>query len=459
MFAGRMSEPSTEAQEELRSETDLMAVFESAYRPGPGLVGIESEKLGVYRDGAPLRYASHEGHPGVAEILPLFVEKFGWSPEVDKPGDPVLMLSRKDEHITLEPGSQFELSGAPHESLHALHQELLRHREECRAVGETIGLRFVAVGFHPFARQEDLDWVPKPRYPVMREYLPTRGAGAHDMMRRTATAQVNFDVSSERDAMRKLRAALALSVTVTGLFANSSVVEAKHCGLKSRRGQVWLDMDPDRTGLLPFAWNTDATLGDYVRWALEVPMFIVKRGREVLPATHLSFRRFMAEGLGPHRATRGDWETHLKTLFPEVRLGKTLEVRSADSVPVEYATALAALWTGLLYDDDALSEIEERFVSVGYSTWSALRPVVVREGLSTTVGSHSLGHYARHAVDAARRALGKRAIVGASGHDETAFLDPLDALIERRWSVGDALLGDLSEPTVEVEALVHRAQF
>ena len=443
-----MASDSPAETELLRGEADLFATFEGAFRATPRLVGVESEKVGVFTDGAPLRYRAAGGHPGVEDLLPVFVERFGWAPEVDKPGAPVLMLTRGRENITLEPGSQFELSGSPHASLHELRDELARHRDEARAVGEPVGLRFLALGFHPLARQEDLDWVPKPRYPIMRDYLPTRGAGAHDMMRRTATAQVNFDVSSEADAMRKLRAALALSPVVTALFANSAVVEGQRRPFKSRRAKVWLEMDPDRTGMLPFAWEDGASLGDYVRWALAAPMFIVKRGSEVTPATHLTFERYMAEGLGEHRATRGDWDIHVKTLFPEVRLGKTFEVRGADSVPLDYAAALAALWTGLLYDEDSLSAVEDRLVSLGCEAWTAARPAVVVEGLAAL------------ALDLARRALARRNITDARGRDESVLLDPLAPLVERGQSVGDAVLGDWSASMDgALPALLERARF
>lgn len=444
----------------LRGEADLFEAFEGAYRATPRLVGVESEKVAVFTDGAPLRYRAAGGHPGVEDLLPRFVERFGWTPEVDKPGAPVLMLTRGRENITLEPGSQFELSGSPHASLHALRDELARHRDEVVAIGDEVGLRFLALGFHPLARQEDLDWVPKPRYPIMRDYLPTRGLAAHDMMRRTATAQVNFDVSSEADAMRKLRAALALSPVVTALFANSAVVEGQRGAFKSRRARVWLEMDPDRTGMLPFAWKAGASLGDYVRWALDAPMFIVKRGSEVTRATHLTFRRYMAEGLGEHRATRGDWEVHIKTLFPEVRLGRTFEVRGADSVPLDYAAALAALWTGLLYDDDALAAVEDRLVPLGCDAWTEVRPAAGVDGLAARVRGTPLREYAATALDLARRSLARRGITDDLGRDESVLLDPLAPLVERGLSVGDAVLGDWSASMDDaVTALLDRARF
>ena len=379
-------------EEFLRGEGDLLAVFEQSYRPAKRAVGIESERVALFDDGAPLHYHSDAAHPGVDAVFARLIASRGWSataPEAD--GGPVLGLERAGANITLEPGSQFELSGAPHDTLHGLRDELAAHRDEMRALDLSPRLRLLGLGFQPYARQGDLDWVPKSRYPIMREYLPTRGARALDMMRRTATVQANFDFGSERDAMRKLRAALGVSAAISGLFANSPMKDGARQPVKSERALVWLGMDPDRSGLLPFAWRPDATLADYVGWALDAPMFLVKRDGVATPATTHTFRRFLAEGFHGHRATAADWETHLKTMFPEVRLARTLEVRGADSVPLPYATALAALWTALLYDDEALTAVEERFVPFGHDAWQALRPRIAAEGLSTPIGGTTGG--------------------------------------------------------------------
>ncbi len=431
--------PGDEGQ--LRDEADLLAVFTRRFRPEARLVGMESERIGLFPDGAPLRYADSPTRPGVARLFAEMEARQGWAPQAEKPGGPPLMLVRGKQSITLEPGSQFELSGAPHASAHAVYDELLQHRDEMAALSETMGgLTLLGVGFHPFARQDDLDWVPKSRYPIMRAYLPTRGAYGLDMMRRTATVQANFDFASERDALRKLRAGLALSPLVSALFANSPVVEGVRTGEASHRATVWLDMDNDRAGLLPFAWSPDVSLGDYVRWALDVPMFIVKRDAEVFPATHLTFRRFMAEGLAGHRATVSDWESHLKTLFPEVRLAHTLEVRGADSVPAPYATSLAALWLGALYDDQCLDFVQGRLAPFGFDAWQAVRPAIARHGLAAPFAGATLADLAREVLAEVRAALGRRNLRDAAGNTEAVHLDRLDVLVDRGQSVGQYLL-------------------
>ncbi len=445
----------------LQGEGDLLAVFEQSFRPSKRAVGIESERVALFDDGAPLHYHSDPARPGVDAIFAQLIERHGWTPTApESDGGPVLGLERERANITLEPGSQFELSGAPHDSLHGLQAELSQHREEMRALSLSPKLHMLGLGFQPYARQGDLDWVPKSRYPIMREYLPTRGPRALDMMRRTATVQANFDFGDERDAMRKLRAALGLSSAVSGLFANSPMKDGARQPVKSERALVWLGMDPDRTGLLPFAWKKDAALSDYVQWALDAPMFLVKRDGVATQATTHSFRRFMAEGFNGHRATAYDWETHLKTMFPEVRLARTLEVRGADSVPLPYAVALAALWTAVLYDDAALTAVEESFVPFGHDAWHALRPRIAAEGLHTPIGKTTVGALLRAVLPVAVEALGRRALLDADGQDERRYLDPLLPLVADDRSVTDALLDGWSPDQPDALAsLMARCEF
>lgn len=445
----------------LQGDGDLLAVFEQSFRPAKRAVGIESERVALFDGGAPLHYHSDPTHPGVDAVFARLIERHGWTPVApEKEGGPVLGLERARANITLEPGSQFELSGAPHDSLHGLHQELSDHREEMRSLDLSPRLHLLGLGFQPYARQGDLDWVPKSRYPIMREYLPTRGPRALDMMRRTATVQANFDFGDERDAMRKLRAALGVSAAVSGLFANSPMKDGVRQPVKSERALVWLGMDPDRSGLLPFAWKPGASLADYAEWALDAPMFLVKRDGLATPAMSHTFRRFMAEGFHGHRATLGDWETHLKTMFPEVRLARTLEVRGADSVPLHYATALAALWTAVLYDDAALTAIEEDFVPYGHDAWHSLRPRIAAEGLLTPIGKTTVGALLRRLLPVAVDALGRRSLLDGDGRDERRYLDPLLPLVADDRSVTDALLDGWSPDQPDaLTALMSRCEF
>jgi len=451
---------SPETARVLTSEDDLLEVFQHAFRPEARLVGIEAEKFGIFEDGRPLHYHDAPGRPGVETLFRALSARYGWTPEAESVGGPPLALVRGATNITLEPGSQFELSGSPCADVHAVLAEVETHRAELASLTEVPGIHWVGLGFNPLARQEDLDWVPKSRYPVMRAYFPTRGTRGLEMMRRTATVQANFDFSSERDAMRKLRAGLAASVIATALFASSQVVEGVRRPIQSHRAWVWLDTDNDRAGLLPFGWKPDAVLGDYVRYALDVPMFIVKRAGAVIDATKFTFRRFMAEGIDGHRPTMADWESHLKTIFPEARLQRTLEVRGADSVPARWSMALPALWLGLLYDDQALDFIDAKLVPLGHDAWAAARAKVSAEGLRATVGGTTVGALANELLAVADAGLARRARLDAQGRDERVYLAPLIEAVARGLSIGDVVLGDWSSDRPDALAsLLARAAY
>jgi glutamate--cysteine ligase len=433
---------STTPQDEapISSENALFEVFQSAFRTEARLVGIEAEKFGIFDDNTPLHYLDSPKHPGVETLFRSLSKKFGWQPEAEKPGGPALSLVRDKACITLEPGSQFELSGSALPDVHQVWAEVDGHRKELAALTDVPGIHWVAMGFAPFARQEDLDWVPKSRYPVMKKYFPTVGTRGLDMMRRTATVQANFDFTSERDAMRKLRVALAASVIATGLFASSPLYEGKQSGHKTYRGHVWLDTDNTRAGLLPFAWKADASLNDYVQWALDVPMFIIKRDGEAFDATAYTFRRFMREGIQGHRATIADWESHLKTMFPEARLQRTLEVRGADTVPAYMSMALPAMWLAILYDEHVLRFAEERLVSLGYEAWADARKRVIHEGLGATIGSTTVGALARDLLAECDTALARRNRLDTHGNDERQYLTCLREAAASNRSLGDLFL-------------------
>ncbi len=442
----------------IEREEQLLSPFTAAFAQGKTpRIGLEAEKFGIRTDGTPLRYGDPHGVPALFDEL---AQRFGWTKESEVPGGPPLALTRNGASITLEPGSQFELSGAPHEDVHAVMAEVEDHKRELAALESARDLRWLGLGFHPFAHPHDLDWVPKLRYPIMRDYLPTQGRYALDMMRRTATVQANFDFANEREAMTRLRVALALSPLAQALFANSAVYENIRHPIKSHRAEVWLDVDNGRAGMLPFAWKSDASLGDYVRWALAVPMFLVKRDNRVIQNTRQTFAEFMAHGLEGHRATMSDWETHLNTLFPDVRLKRTLEVRTADSVPAHYSAALPAMWAGVLYDADALGAVGELLLHFGYEAWDAARPLIPAHGLATRVKGHTLQDLALRVLDHASRGLARRARKDAQGRDERVYLEPLIELAARGLSVGDAVLGDWREGGMrERTALMDRARY
>jgi glutamate--cysteine ligase len=316
---------------------------------------------------------------------------------------------------------------------------MTRYRAELHAVSAPLDITWMSIGFHPFARHEDLPHVPKLRYPIMERYLPTRGPRALDMMRRTCTVQANVDYDSEADAMRKLRLSLAVQPVVTAMFANSPVIEGRLTDRACERAATWIGMDPDRSGLLPFAWRDNATLRDYVEWALDVPMFLIRRGDVSLDATHLTFRTFMTDGLSGHAATSSDWETHLNTLFPEVRLKRTIELRGADAPPPALSCAVAALWKGLLYDDRSLDAIERAVASLHPAEVERIRPEVAARALRATLGGRSMQRWAEDLLDLAQTALVRHAVHDAQGRDESLYLQGIRALVERGQTPSDVL--------------------
>ena len=333
-------------------------------------------------------------------------------------------------------------------------------REIRAAVPHDAGeIRWLGTGFHPFARREDFDWVPKQRYRVMREYLPTRGGHAIDMMLRTSTVQVNLDYSSEADAMRKMRVALALAPVTTAMFANSPWKEGRAHGGVTYRGRVWLDVDPDRSGLLPMLWKGTSGFGDLVAWALDVPMFLFKRGGRAIPNTGQTFHQFMASGFEGHSATLEDWRLHLNTLFPEVRLKKTIEIRGADVQSTDMACALPALWTGILYDERALAACEALVDGWTHDEVAASREHVWRGRPAGHVpGDRALAEVAERVVAAAEGGLERRAHVDpATGKDERVHLERLRKLVGAARCPADALVDGLDREADPARALLERA--
>jgi glutamate--cysteine ligase len=433
-----MLSETTDDQRLVRSKSELLEVFQSAEKPAAAYrIGMESEKFGVHAEtGAPLSY---DGEFSVVRLFQWLLDR-GWRAERESIGGPIIALKRDLQSITLEPGSQFELSGSPLADLHAVHAEFRAHLSELEPVAREMGLVWLGTGFHPLARQDELGWVPKQRYAIMREYLPPLGAAAHDMMRRCATVQVNLDFSSEEDAMRKLVVALKLSPIVHALSANAPFAERRLTDMKSLRGHVWLHMDGSRSGLIePVLRAKTPRYSDYVEWALDAGMFLLKRGGETLANTGQSFRDFLSHGFEGERATHADWKLHLNTLFPEARLKNTLEARSADAQRFEHATAVPALWVGLMYDELSLSRAEELSREFSLEALSAARPSLVTRGLDASIAGVSARSYAERVLELAADGLDRRKLFDESGHSERILLDALIALVSQGRVPADQL--------------------
>ncbi len=453
-----MASAQDEDERPLSDPSELYDVFRAAEKPAAAWrIGAEAEKFAVYREsGAALPY---EGERSVLAIFSA-LEAYGWLPERESESGPVLALRRKSASITLEPGSQLELSGAALADVHLVHSEMDEHFAELKPISEQLGLAWLGVGFQPIARRAELGWVPKQRYAIMREYLPGRGSGAHDMMQRTATVQANFDYSSEADAMRKLAVSLRLSPILHAMTANAPFVERRVSEFKSFRGDVWLRMDPDRSGLIERVWRAERPMyRDYVEWALDAGMFLFKRRGQVMANTGQSFRDFMANGFRGERASVGDWKLHLNTLFPEVRLKNTLELRACDSQQRPLLSAVVALMTGLLYDEQALDEAWSLVRAFDYDRVQKDRPDLVRRGLEATLCGQPMAKLARQTLEIASAGLARRARLDAQGRDEQRYLGPLSALIERSVSPADELVSDLERGLeLSPSALITRTE-
>lgn len=444
----------------LRSEEELVELFHASETPPSAFrIGTEAEKFGVLADTlAPLDYA---GTRGVERVFEALISGHGWTAESEYEGGPLIALQRAGASITLEPGAQFELSGAPLATLHETRAELAAHLAELRLISEQLNLAWLGLGFHPLARQDQLPWVPKQRYAIMREYLPPRGAGAWDMMRRTATVQANYDYQNEEDALRKLRVSLVLAPLVHAMTANSPFQEGAVSPFKSLRGQVWLHMDRERSGLIPALWQRGRKLGyrDYVEWALSAGMFLFKREGRVIANSGQSFRSFLNDGFQGHRATAADWKLHLNTLFPEVRLKNTLEIRACDSLPNDLYAAVPALFTGILYDERALAEAEDLALRFDYDSVERSRPALVRDGLAAEFAGRPARELAVRVLDIAAGGLRRRAALDASGRDESVYLEPLQRLSEAGLTPADRLLQDLPQDRAALgRAIVERAR-
>ncbi|HEY6729061.1 MAG TPA: glutamate-cysteine ligase family protein [Polyangiaceae bacterium] len=433
-----MPHPST-VSEPISHRRDLLALFEDSEKPAPQWkIGVESEKFGVHAESG--RALAYEGEFGVLRILNWLQAERGYVAENEVHDGPTIAVRKGGISITLEPGAQFELSAPAVQEISQAYAMLVDHLTEVAPITHAMNLKWLCVGFHPFAAQSELPWVPKQRYAIMREYLPKQGTGAHDMMRRTGTVQGNFDYSDPADAMRKLVLSLRIGPLVNAWVANSPYVEGKANGLLSNRGDVWLHMEPARSGLLERLWNArDLGYDDYVGWALDAPMFLIKREGRIIDNSGQPFRDFLEHGFKGERATRLDWTTHVNSLFPEARLKTTLELRSVDSVEPRLATAVVALFTGLLYDATALTDAEALLRPIGPQQAQASRLGLVTRGLEAAYGEHVGFDLARELLPIARAGLERRSQL-LRIEDERHWLEPLAEFVEARTSPAAQLL-------------------
>jgi len=422
---------------------DLVAHMAAGNKPKDRWrIGTEHEKFPFYVDGnAPVPY---EGPRGIKALLDGMQKTLGWEPIMDAGNIIGLVEPTGQGAISLEPGGQFELSGAPLETIHQTCREGNAHLAQLREIAEPLGIRFLGLGGSPKWSLAQTPRMPKSRYDIMTAYMPKVGRHGLDMMYRTCTIQVNLDFSSEADMRRKMQVSLRLQPLSTALFANSPFTEGRPNGLKSWRGEIWRDTDNQRSGLLPFCFSPDFGFADYVEWALDVPMYFVIRDGRYHDCTHVTFRQFMdgalrnsvPEGL----PTMGDWANHLSTLFPDVRLKRFLEMRGADGGPWRRICALPAFWVGLLYDDEALDAADALTRSWSFEDVLAMRDGVPAQGIDMPFGTGTLRDVAREVLAISRLGLKNRRRLNRDGYDESTFLSTLDEVVARGTTSADEML-------------------
>ena len=406
-------------------------------------IGTEHEKF-VFRTTS-LDPVSYDGPRGIRALMEQLIARYGWLPIHE--GDNIIALKRPDGEqggtISLEPGGQFELSGAPLENLHDTAAETYKHLYEVLAVGEDLAIGFLGVGFSPKWRLDQVPQMPKQRYGVMTRYMPQVGSRGLDMMYRTATVQVNLDFESEADMVQKLRVSLALQPIATALFASSPFTEGEPNGFQSMRSEVWRDTDKRRTGMLPFVFEDGMGYARYVDYALDVPMYFVYRGGRYIDVAGSSFRDFLAgklKGLEGVFPAIDDWSDHMTTLFPEVRLKRFLEMRGADGGRWSIITALSAFWTGLLYDQEALDGAWALVRDWTADEREALRNGVPVGAIRTPFRTTTVNELAKEVLRLSRLGLKNRNRLNAKGQDETVYLAPLESIARAGRTVSDELL-------------------
>ncbi len=430
-----------EASPRIAGKQELVEYLEAGSKPAVDWrIGTEHEKFGFLKAG--LRPLPYEGDASVRAMLEGLRDRFGWDPIIE--GGHLIGLKRDGASVSLEPGGQFELSGAPLETIHQTCREVGIHLEEVREIADPLGIAFLGLGASPVWSLAETPVMPKGRYKIMTAYMDKVGRLGRQMMFRTCTVQTNLDFGSEADMVKKFRVSLALQPLGTALFANSPFLDGRPNGFLSYRSQIWTDTDPDRTGMLPFVFEEGFGFEQYVDYALDVPMYFVRRGGQYLDASGLSFRDFMAGKLPilpGERPAMDDFVDHLSTIFPEVRLKRFLEMRGSDAGPWSRLCAFSAFWTGLLYNPASLDAAWDLVKHWTVPEREAMRQSVRTLGLRTPIpGGRLMQDLAKQVVDLSRQGLRSRGNLTASGDDETGYLVELQQIAESGITPAERLL-------------------
>jgi glutamate--cysteine ligase len=430
----------------IENRADLISVFAKGEKPAVRWrIGTEHEKF-VYRT-ADHRAPSYDEPGGIRDLL-MAMTRYGWEPIME--GDNVIALGGADGNVSLEPAGQLELSGAPLENLHQTCAETGRHLKQVKEIGAELGLGFLGLGMWPDKTRDVLPIMPKGRYGIMLQHMPRVGTMGLDMMLRTCTIQTNLDYSSEADMVKKFRVSLALQPLGTALFANSPFTEGKPNGYLSYRSHIWTDTDPARTGMLPFVFEDGFGYERYADYMLDVPMYFVYRNGKYIDAAGKNFRDFLDGNLDVYpgqKPTIGDWNDHLSTAFPEVRLKSFLEMRGSDGGPWNRICALPAFWVGLLYDGSALDAAWDLVKHWTIEDHQKLRDAVPKLGLKAPLpDGRILNDLAKQVLDIATAGLNARAQVNSMGDNESGFLNPLRRMVDSGKTSADELLEKFNGP-------------
>jgi len=430
----------------IRSRDELVAWFEAGCKPKSEFrVGTEHEKFPFrITDHSPVPYA---GPRGIRALLDGMKTILGWEPIME--GDNIIGLAdvTGGGAISLEPGGQFELSGAPVDNVHQTAGELFAHLAQVREVAGPLGIGFLGLGMTPRWTRADVPVMPKGRYKIMTAYMPKVGKYGLDMMYRTCTVQTNHDFSSEADMVLKMRVALALQPVATALFANSPFTESKPNGFVSFRSEIWRDTDNQRAGMLPFMFEDGAGFERYVDYALDVPMYFIKRGDHYIDVSGKSFRDHLAGKLLPgESATISDWANHVSTIFPEVRLKRYIEMRGSDGGPWRRLPSLPAFWVGLIYDDANLDACWEIVKDWTAAERQKLRDDVPRLGFKAKIRNRTLLELAAETLQLAEQGLVRRKRFDRNGRDETRYLRVLQESVARGMTPAEELLEKFHGP-------------
>jgi glutamate--cysteine ligase len=431
-----------EARAPIEGKAQLVAALARGSKPlDQWRIGTEHEKFAFLTD--TLQPVPYDGARSIRALLEGLHDRFGWQGVYEHGNIIALADPNGIGNISLEPGGQFELSGAPLATVHETCAEVHEHLVQVREVGDRLGIGFLGLGAAPTWSRSDMPIMPKGRYAIMAPYMDKVGTMGRDMMFRTSTVQTNLDFGSEADMVKKLRVSLALQPVATALFANSPFLDGKPSGFLSYRSHVWTDTDAARSGMLPFAFEDGMGFERYVDYALDVPMYFVMRGGAFIDTAGESFRMFL-EGKLPQlpgeKPVLKDWNDHLTTIFPEVRLKTYLEMRGADSGPWRRLCALPAFWVGLLYAQGSLDAAWDLVKDWTEADRQALRDAVPAEGLRATIHGRTIADVAAEVLKMSRAGLDARGATGCKGRTEAQFLDVLDETAATGKTAADNLL-------------------